>query len=175
MIANDGNVENEEFLLEDDSFMEQTSNIQPDELSSNDIPPIEALGISNIAGLIEASIEKNQKFNCNDCSAIFESNEKVAASWFVKHKKNTIPCESTFKICAIGNKMISHYLNAVHESQFEYKIIFDQIKKQINLEDLYSRTNFDHDPDHKSFFVDLIIEELVRVRAVHRARVKTTF
>lgn len=48
---------------------------------------VESLGLANIAGKIEASIEKNSKFNCNDCSNVFEYNPKIDIRFFVSNKK----------------------------------------------------------------------------------------
>lgn len=57
------------------------------EIESNIKIP-ENLGIANVAGLIEASIERNCKFDCDDCSTIFETDEKMDDSTlFIKNKK----------------------------------------------------------------------------------------
>lgn len=122
------------------------------------------LGIANVAGIIESSIERNRKFNCEECSFIFEKNEKMDANLFIRNKKNVIPCKSTFDICKVSN-----VLSSIHESNFMYPNLVTQIKNQLK-EDLYNETCFEHNVDHKTFIIDLIIEEFIRIRATHRAR-----
>lgn len=135
--------------------------------------PAEHLSIANIAGTIEAMTQKNRKFNCNDCSCIFESNNKIDSSFFVKHKKNTLPCQSTYDLCDVSNRIMSEYFNQVHESLFDYDKLFGKIKSKIKCEDLFTATNFEHDASHRTFIVDLIVDEFIRIRAIHRAREMT--
>lgn len=66
--------------------------------------------------------------------------------------------------------MMSTYLESRHESCFDYDHLFDQIKNEVLMENLFLETNFDHNLSHKFFFVDFIIEHFVRIRAVQRAR-----
>lgn len=130
----------------------------------------ERFGVANAAGCIEATIEKSKKFHCDDCSTIFERNEKIDHNWFVKQKMDGLPCKSTMDICDISNTEMSKYLNSVHESSFDYHQLFNEIKSKIPLENLFIETNFEHDPSHKIFFVDFIVEQFVKIRAIQRAR-----
>lgn len=130
----------------------------------------ENLGIANVAGIIEASIERNAKFNCNECAALFEQNEKIDADLFVKHKRNVLPCKSTFEICDVVNKVISSYLSHTHESRFDYSQVLGLIHSELSSEVLFQLTDFEHNPDHKKIIVNLIIDEIVRMRFVHQAR-----
>lgn len=132
-----------------------------------------SLGVSNIAGYIEELIQKNKKFNCDDCAMLFEVNQKIDPNLFIKNKKNSLPYQSTFNVCKIANNVMSNYLQHVDECYFDYTKLFDMIKSEISLEDLYSSTNFDHNADHKTFIIDLIIEEFIRIRAVNKARLLT--
>lgn len=130
----------------------------------------ERFGVANAAGCIEATIERSKKFDCGDCSTIFERNEKIDHNLFVKQKKNVLACKSTMDICEISNTEFSKYLNSVHESCFDYYHLFNEIKSKISLENLFIETNFEHDPSHKIFFVDFIVEQFVKIRAIQRAR-----
>ena len=47
----------------------------------------EELGVMNVAGVIESSIERNKKFDCGLCADVFESNVKIDSRLFVKNKK----------------------------------------------------------------------------------------
>lgn len=130
----------------------------------------ETIGIANVAGLIEARIEKNCKFDCEICSTIFEENEKIAATIFVKNRKNVLPCKSTFDICKMSNKLTTSYFERIHESHFDYKQLFHSIKSKVTHEHLFEQTDFQHEIEHRTFIIDLIIEEFIRIRAVERAR-----
>lgn len=131
------------------------------------------LGIANIAGQIEAMIEKNRKFACDDCATIFEQNNKIDVSLFIKNKKNTLPCASTFIICETANRLMSTYLRSVKVCYFDYSKLFSQIKGEIEFDDLYKQTSFEHNKDHKWFIAELIIEHFIRIRAVDIARTLT--
>lgn len=177
MIANATNSESEEETLAADLIFDITpsvdENLNQFEETEHNIDAAELLGIVNLAGQIEARIERNERFNCNDCCEVFENNVKVDTSLFVRNKKNILPCESTFEICKIGSKTMDNYFKTVHESRFNYEKLVSQIKNKIRYDELYTRTNFDHNQDHKSLLIDFVIEELIRIQAVHRARIIT--
>lgn len=130
----------------------------------------EKLGVANVAGLIESRIQMNYKFDCDDCANIFEINEKVDQSIFVKNKKNVIPCASTYDICNICNHVMKVYCRSVHESAFIYGDVFNEIKSKLNLDDFYPLTTFEHDSGHKIFILKFVIEEFVRIFATTRAK-----
>ena len=65
---------------------------------------------------------------------------------------------------------MSSYFQRVHESQLNYSIIFDLIKSEVVGMDLFASTDFEHNPHHKTFIVDLVVEEFIRIRLVRRAR-----
>lgn len=63
------------------------------------------------------------------------------------------------------------YLHSVHESAFDYWHILKEIKFKLEEEaDLFVETNFEHNMRHKSFIINMIIEEFIRLRVVARAR-----
>lgn len=132
----------------------------------------ELASIAYVAGQIERSIEKNKKFGCDICSTIFELNEKVDSSLFVKQRKNQLPCESTVEICRLCNRAITKYLSEVHESRFVYDDLVSQIK--IETQNLFNRSNFDHDQNHKIIIIDTVVEEMIRIRCQQRARILTS-
>lgn len=135
-------------------------------------PSVDSLGIANVAGLIEATIEKNHRFNCVDCANVFEVNEKVDPSIFVKNSKNVRPCTSTFNICNIAKDLVSKYFISVHESRFEYDGLFASIGNHIAPEMYYTSSDFTHEDgeNHRKFIINFVIEEYIRIRCVNRAR-----
>lgn len=129
-----------------------------------------SLGIANTAGRIEALLQRNNCFTCEDCSSIFEINEKVSQNVFIKNKANILPCKSTFAICNICSEISAIYFASVHESDFSYDDLVKKIRLNIRYEDLYTQTCFEHDIGHKDFLVNFIIDECIRICATARAR-----
>lgn len=97
----------------------------------------EEMGISSTAGVIQANIERNHRFNCNDCAKIFEDNEKIDSAVFVKYKKNVLPCKSTYDLCKLNNGEMSTYLKTVHVSRFKYDELFNKIKSKLINDNLF--------------------------------------
>lgn len=134
---------------------------------------IEKLNAANMAGLIESIIQRNKKFSCVDCAMTFEMNIKIDADHFVKNKRTVLPCRSTVEICTTSLSIMSTYFKSVHISRFDYNELFDMIKKEINPQNLYIQSDFEHCVEHKSFIIDLIIEEIIKFRCYYLARSET--
>lgn len=79
------------------------------------------LGMANLAGSIEASLLRNKNFSCEDCATVFELNEKIDVNFFIKNKKNVLPCKSTYEICNIGRVVMANYLKTSNISHFDYE------------------------------------------------------
>lgn len=100
-----------------------------------------------MAGVIEKRAEKSKQFKCDICESVFEINQKVDSSFFVKQKKNSIPCESTTTICKITNEIMTQYFKLAQESRFDCKNVLDKITREISNQNLFEESNFDHDPE----------------------------
>lgn len=142
-----------------------------DQVNSNTIA--DTLGVADLAGMIECSLQRNKKFSCVDCALAFELEDKIDAHIFIKNKKNVLPCKSTYQICNVGNTVMTNYFSSVHISRFDYKKLFNMIKNSIIPEHLFVRTNFDHGVNHKAFIIDSVIHEIIRVRCTALARIET--
>lgn len=168
------NLEIEEFHDEnqDDVPLDELATDVPCENDNErtDISASTSLGVMSVAGIIEARIEKSRNFKCALCAKVFEENEKNNPDLFVKTKKNILPCKSTFTICELSNSTMNSYFALIHESHFEYEKVFNAIRKKLLPIELYCKTDFEHNPDHKRILIAMIIEEFIRIRATHRAR-----
>lgn len=131
------------------------------------------LGLANLAGIIESTLNRSKKFSCNNCATVFEMNDKINAAIFVKNKKTVLPCKSTYEICGLSRDVMLSYFRSTHISRFDYMKLFNMIKSAINSEHLFIRTSFEHCVDHKSSIIDFIIEEIIRKRCTAIARIKT--
>lgn len=133
----------------------------------------QTLGLANLAGSIEVSLQRNKKFSCGDCATVFEIEDKIDANIYVKNKKTVLPCKSTYEICNIGRTFMSAYFECTHISHFDYEILFNMIKNAIIPENFFTKTNFDHSIDHKSFIIDSVINEMIKIRCFALARMET--
>lgn len=70
----------------------------------------------------------------------------------------------------MSNKILSNHLKSVHESNFNYEYVFNEIKSKVKIENLFNGTNFDHNLIHKNFIVEFIIEKFVKIFVIQRAK-----
>lgn len=162
----------EEDIEEEENSEEFDSEIsQEEQINSNAVA--ETLGLANLAGLIEVSLQRNKKFSCTDCATVFEFEDKIDAKFHVRNKKNVLPCKSTYQICNIGRTVMSTYFSSVHISHFDYEKLFNMIKNKIIPEHFFIKTNFDHCVDHKSFTIDSVINEMLKIRCTALAKIAT--
>lgn len=125
--------------------------------------------IAFIAGTIEQKIASS-RFDCKECRTIclnaFVANEKIQGS-FTNNSKTQRPCESTFIICKFTHEIFEKNLNFEH---FNYQDILKLISEALFEENLFRKTNFSHDYEHKDYFVGFIVDEYVRSYATYIAQ-----
>lgn len=155
-------------LLEEEEEVFIAANEEISEMKASEI-----LNAASLAGLIESAIQKSKRFSCEHCAMIFEMNIKIDSEYFVQNRKTVLPCRSTFEICSTSLAIMSKYFESVHISHFDYFKLFDIIKKAIDAEHLYVQSNFEHCMDHKSFIIDLLIEEIIKVKCISIARIES--
>lgn len=132
----------------------------------------ETLGVANLAGLIEVSLQRNKNFSCDHCGSVFEIEDKIDSNIYIRNKKTILPCKSTYQICNLGSIIMSTYFSSTHISHFDYDKLFNLIKIEIIHEHFYVKTNFDHCA-HKAFIIDSVISELIKIKCFALARIAT--
>lgn len=170
----DDHSDSDNYSESDTSDSENVQKKQSDK--SARIREAEVLGIVNLAGSIEVSIFRSKKMSCNECSNIFELNDKIDPVLFVKNKKNVLPCKSTYEICEIGRDIMSDYFTSVHMSHFNFEILCNKIKSAIDFNHSFVGTNVEqceHGDEHRVAIINSLIEEMIRMRCVAIARTVT--
>lgn len=164
-ISSENEVENEQNIEE----FELENNQEEQTIFDGNISHSDTLGVANLAGTIEVHLQRNKKIFRSECAEVFELNDKIDANHFIKNKRNILPCKSTYMICNLGQMIISKYFDSVHISHFDYDKLFKMIKNEINPEDSYILTSF----EHRSFVIDVVIEEMIKMRCTAIARIET--
>lgn len=120
------------------------------------------------AGTIEKKI-RNAIPRCKEvqCANIFNINADKIDGIFFENFIAQRPTKSTFKICQIVYRMFILHSNAF---TFDYKKMYQNILNAIQIDELYMNIDFSHNPNHKSQFILLIIDEYIRIHATHSAR-----
>lgn len=113
----------------------------------------------------------NQSIKCSECSKVFSENEKLIDAFVDRKADNSDlqrPCLSTFEICKLSEET---FLTFQHK---EYQKILDYVLEKLNLNDLYTSSNFDHfGGNHKNVFVKLIVEKHLKLKFSHITKCKT--
>lgn len=123
--------------------------------------------IAHLANLIENRTKHTVRSNCDACKEIipniFMENDKSATCSL----KCSVPCQSTVdlgRICNDALRLHSYKIN------FNYLELLRCIEDQIESLDLYTKTDFFHNPEYKDDLIKFIIEEFIRIRATYTAR-----
>lgn len=130
---------------------------------------LEDASIAYLAGFIEKKIDFS-RFECSDCINVLRENDKILASMCMQSSYTQIPCRSTYNVCKIANRDVNVHKRRSH---FSYEALFNVIMREINMNSLFSNSNFEHDPMHKYYFVTFIIEEFIRLQSNQIAKTKT--
>lgn len=147
---------------------------QNDDEEENSVPNMILNFRDNYTIKIRAgTIEKKVRYGnhrCNECKNIFSHDDDKIEGYFVENGLVQRPTKSTMKICKII------YTNfTIHNDiyNFDYDKFYRQILKSIPFDELYTNLNFDHDKNHKSQYILMIIDEYIRMHATYIARIAT--
>lgn len=128
---------------------------------------LEGYGDASIAyasKLIEESI-LNGNFRCDCCKFIFTQNEKLndRTICMIPDKR---PCRSTYKIC----KIVDKYMNLYRPSKegnvknVDFRVIYYQVFKDIDYENIYVDTNFKDHETHLFYLVKMIVKNYLYIK-----------
>lgn len=131
---------------------------------------LNSCSVAYVAGSIEHKIESVGRFNCESCRKVFTCNEKIVVPTVNLAAKQNVPCKSTFEICTIAK---SHLTATMHDLNFDYNSLLNDILRDINYNDMYSKTDFEGHVAHKFHFIFVIVEEFLRVEANYFAKEST--
>lgn len=122
------------------------------------------LSSSYCAKIIEKKISGSEHFNCEYCRTVFDENSKLPNT---KSLSNASPCRSTYDIC----RKADHFLKLqLFKDKFNPFVMCGAILFELDIERLYSKSDFIHHADHKLFMIKFIIQEYVRMKGTYLAK-----
>lgn len=136
-------------------------------LEANNIldPSCSDATVVHIASTIEARM-KSADIYCSDCMSTFDLNRKVQAHSVI-HENRQSPCHSTYVIC----KEVCRFLRVQFlRGNIKLNTIYSAIVDRLDIDSLYDATDFRHDPNHKLYFLQSILETCVQIKATFLAR-----
>lgn len=125
------------------------------------------LGVAFAAGQVEIKIEASMKIKCFLCASAFHVNEKFVMESYPSTKHSRIPCRDTYKICQIAEPILDAYLL---KADFNYALILNKIIAEINEEEMFTKTIFSCDAQHKDQLIKLVVETYITYVAKYFAR-----
>lgn len=143
----------------------KVKNIEMLERKRNLTDDMQDISTSYCASMIEKKVRESEEFDCELCRTVFTENDKLPAAsvW----SKPETPCRSTYDIC----KQADHFLKLqLFKDNFRANVMCDAIMSNLNIERLYSESDFIIHPDHKLFLIKYIIQEHIRMKGVYFAK-----
>lgn len=121
----------------------------------------------HMATLIEQRIKT--LFYCLSCTNVLEKCEKVGKS-FNDLQFAQPPCLSTYIICREVDKYLK--LECL-KGDIDFKIIYYSILNNIDIETLYTDSDFTCGVDHKFFLIRTVIDAYIQIKGYYFARTAT--
>lgn len=147
------------------NLFEELEKIETAERNDPAATSLQDCTVANIARKIEKRFESLDRFYCAICRGVFERDEKVTTAL-----ADDVPCISTFNICKEADRFLK--LNLLKGS-FNFNTIRYAILNSIETEHLYQQTNFSHEPDHKLFLINEVVEVYIQIKGTHLAKSAT--
>lgn len=123
------------------------------------------VSIAHIANMIEARMISSKRY-CDDCMVTFQQNEKLQSCYVGRNFKQK-PCLSTFRIC----KETDRFFKVQFLKQKRYfNAAYYAIAQKLNIESLYTRTDFSHNKNHKLCLIEMIINAYIQIKGTYIAR-----
>lgn len=127
---------------------------------------LQGYSISYVATLIEQRIINEDRMYCDGCKNVFEENDKIEKT-FIGSKLLIKPTCSTFEVCREVDRFIKFQLM---RGNISHDLILAGIWNRLQLENLFPKTNFNHDSGHKLYLVRSIIDVYIQIKSCYVAR-----
>lgn len=113
-------------------------------------------------------IFKKGKMSCDTCMEVFAENEREDDK-FIEFKSVRQPCKSTINIIRRADELLKR-----HESEpVSIQAIFIYIFRNIDMDSLYTASEFNCGVNHKDEFIRLIIRTYLDIKSTNVAKVLT--
>lgn len=130
---------------------------------------LQDLSIVHISNMIEFKIEYEGRWYCEECLNVFNDNEKVPGRC-ISSKFKQQPCRDTYKICREVDRFLSLKLLT---GRIKFSTIHYTIMRNLDLNSLYSKTDFTHSVNHKLYLVRTIIDCYIQIKCTYLAKCST--
>lgn len=121
--------------------------------------------VAYIASIIEQRISKKDLY-CRFCENIFSENEKMQNA-FTGSKIPQKPCSSTFQICKEADRFLKLQ---VLRGEFRFDVFYEAICNRMDVERLYTKTDFSHNFEHKLYLIRSIVNVYIQIKGTFLAR-----
>lgn len=126
-------------------------------------------GVAFISNHIEQRILDKGRMYCVPCGNVFSENEKLT-HFFGSSNTAVRPCRSTFKIC----KEVDRFMKIEIIRSFpNFGIIYSGIHNVLDVENLYTDTDFTHNQAHKLYLIRSIAEAFIQIKGTYLAKMAT--
>lgn len=103
---------------------------------------------------------------CPECMVVFDENEKVDQC-FIGSKYKQGPCRSTYTICKLVDRFIKTQLL---RNKNYFNVLYCAIAENIDIDSLYSKTDFSHDCNHKLYLIRAIVDIFIQIKGTYMAK-----
>lgn len=81
-----------------------------------------------------------------------------------------VPCRSTFQICKEANRFLKLPLI---RSFTNFALFSEAVWNRLDVEDLFSKTDFSHNTEHKTYFIRSIVDVYIQIKGTRLAKIAT--
>lgn len=153
-----------------EQLYEKLAKIEEFERSKHLIDDLGNVTIAHIANIIEKKVITAAQFKCDSCKIIFSENTEKVQTAFLSSKFKQKPCRSTFSICQQAERFLKIQLL---RGSINFNIVYHEILDGLNVDALYSQTDFSNHFDHKIYLIRYVAEEYIKIKAAYIAKMAT--
>lgn len=133
-------------------------------------PNLQNISMAHIANVIESRFSEPHRIKCEQCKNVFAENKKTNKTAIDTSKLKNIPCESTFSICKEADRFLKGQLLT---NDINFNTVYYAIFQQIDLENLFTDTDFSHDNMHKLYLIRGIVDVFIQIKGTYIAKTTT--
>lgn len=132
-------------------------------------PNLQDIATVYIANAIESRFTEPHRIKCELCKNVFAENKKINKA-FNTSKFKSNPCESTFYICKEADRFLKFQLLT---NDINFNTVYYAIFQQIDIEGLFTETDFSHDNIHKLYLIRGIVDAFIQIKGTYIAKTAT--
>lgn len=126
--------------------------------------------VAQIANIIERKVMNAPQFRCDLCKLVFTENTQKVENVYLSSTYRQKPCRSTFQICIEAERFLKVKLL---RGSVNFNVVYHEILECLNIESLFSQTDFSEHFDHKIFLIRFIVDEYIKIKGTYIAKMST--